>query len=672
MDLVLGTAGHIDHGKTALVRALTGIDTDRLPAEKQRGITIDLGFASLKLGDFQLALIDVPGHERFIRNMLAGASGLDLAMLVVAADDSVMPQTREHMQILSLLGLSTGVVAMSKCDLVDPSWLDLVEEDIRGLIRGSFLEGARVVRTSAAKGDGLAELKAALAAACVAARPAYDPGLFRMAIDRSFTMAGHGTVVTGTVASGRISVGDELEWQPDGRTVRVRGLHRHDQPVEQIGRGSRAAVNLVGVHHSEIIRGHELAAPGFLEATRVLTVELVSSTEAGRPLKHRERYKLHLGTAEISAVLSLLERNEPPTGQTRLAQLLLAEPVVAAHGQPFVLRVESPPATIGGGRVIDPSARRLRRSDLVGIAQLERLRASDPSLRLRGALAIHSQGTLSGPRLCALTGLRAADVESTLAALSASGGLIELPLGQRRTIRLLDDSVAALEDRILRALARLHAAHPRQSSIPRAKLMTALPDLENKTLVAAVLDRLNAGRRVIADARSCALPGHEPRLSQAEKKLKLELAGAIKSGGFSPPELNDLSALAPSRTAAIPELLALLCEEQRAVEISSNLYLDADIESDMRRRVRERLSGGATLTMSELRELLGHHAQVFRPDRRIPRSHRPHSPRRRRPPAERLRDYLSQPQIRPQVQPDSPCTISALHTVARRPQWRPP
>jgi selenocysteine-specific elongation factor len=604
-NLVLGTAGHIDHGKTALVRALTGVDTDRLPAEKQRGITIDLGFAALKLGNYQLALIDVPGHERFIRNMLAGASGLDLAMLVVAADDSVMPQTREHMQILCLLGLSTGVVALSKCDLVDPSWLELVEEEIRALVRGTFLERAAIVRTSAAKGEGLAELKAALEAACIAARPAYDPGLFRMAIDRSFTVAGHGTVLTGTVASGSAEVGDELEWQPAGRTVRIRGLHRHDQPVERIGRGSRAAVNLVGVHHSEVVRGHELAAPGYLEATRALTVELIGSSESGRPLRHRERYKLHIGTAEVSAVLSLLERNEPPAGKPRLAQLLLAEPIVAAHGQPFVLRVESPPTTIGGGRVIAPSARRIRRTDQAAIARLERLRSSEPDQRLRGALSLLGMGTWSKNRLCALTGLSAIEVESSLASLSKSGGLVELPVGPRRTARVLDESVAVLEDRVLRALARLHEAHPRQSAIPRAKLIAALPDLENKTLVAALLDRLRASGKLVGDSRTYALPGYEPRLSQGERKLKVELAQAIKTGGFSPPDVSELAAIAGSRAAVIPELLALLCEEQRTVLISPSLYLDADVESDMRQRVRERLSGGAGLTMSELRELLG-------------------------------------------------------------------
>jgi selenocysteine-specific elongation factor len=605
MNLILGTAGHIDHGKTALVRALTGVDTDRLPAEKQRGITIDLGFASLDLGEYHVALIDVPGHERFIRNMLAGASGLDLAMLVVAADDSVMPQTREHMQILTLLGLSAGAVALTKCDLVDPSWLDLVEEDIRSLVRGTFLDGAPIVRTSAVTGAGLDTLKSALQSACSAVKPVTDPGLFRMAIDRSFTVAGHGTVVTGTVASGSVSVGDELQWQPAGRPVRVRGLHRHDHPVDRIDRGSRAAVNLVGVHHSEIIRGHELAATGYLEATRVLTVELFSSSDARRPPKHRDRYKLHLGTAEVSAVLSLLERTQPPEGAARLAQLLLAQPVVAVHGQPFVLRIESPPATIGGGRVIGPSSPRFRRTDHAAIARLDRLRSKEPTDRLRGALAALALRTWTEQRISALTGLPVADVGSSVASLAASGALVDLPLGPRRTIRMLVESVAALEDRILRALARLHEAHPRLSAIPRARLEAALPDLENKTLVAGLVDRLQTLGKLLGDQRTVALKGHEPKLSQGERKLKLELAQAIHAGGFSPPEVADLEASAGPRAAVVPELLTLLREEQHAVEISPDLYLDSGIERDLRRKVAERLANGATLTMSELRELLG-------------------------------------------------------------------
>ena len=275
----------------------------------------------------------------------------------------------------------------------------------------------------------------------------------------------------------------------------MRGLHRHDQPVERVARGSRAAINLVGVHHSEIIRGHELASPGYLEATRVVTVELTSSPEAAWPLRHRARYKLHLGTAEVSAVLSLLERSEPLPGSPRFAQLLLAEPVAAVHGQPFVLRIESPPETIGGGRVLAPSLRRLRRTDQAAIARLEQLRSNEPVVRLRGALASIGLNAWSPQRICALAGLPVADVESSLAALAASGALLDLPVGPRRTVRVLEESVATLEDRILRALARLHEAHPRQSAIPRARLEAALPDLENKTLVASLVDRLQSTRQ---------------------------------------------------------------------------------------------------------------------------------------------------------------------------------
>ena len=371
-DLVLGTAGHIDHGKTALVRALTGVDTDRLPAEKQRGITIDLGFAALSLGEYRLAIIDVPGHERFIRNMLAGATGLDLAMLVVAADDSVMPQTREHLEILRLLGLSGGLVVLTKCDLADPTWIELVEEDVRALIRGTFLEGASIVRTSVVNGQGLDDLKRELHALCGTIKPGHDSGVFRMAIDRSFTVAGHGTVVTGTVASGQVAVGDELEWHPSGRIVRVRGLHQHDRPSS--GSAGARAAHQPGRRSSRRnpsrprTRGTRLSPIDPDPRDRSRSDPMGPSV----PCDHRGRYKLHLGTAEVSAVLSLLENNQAAPGIPQLGQLFVAEPIVAVFGQPFVLRDESPPATLGGGRVIQPWSRRYRRRDDSSIERLGR------------------------------------------------------------------------------------------------------------------------------------------------------------------------------------------------------------------------------------------------------------------------------------------------------------
>jgi selenocysteine-specific elongation factor len=604
-NFVLGTAGHIDHGKTALVRALTGVDTDRLPAEKERGITIDLGFASLQLGEYRLALVDVPGHERFIRNMLAGASGLDLALLVVAADDSVMPQTREHMEILRLLGLSGGLVALSKCDLAEPSWLDLVEEELRALLRGTFLEGSPIVRTSTMTGQGIDELKGALHELCKTARPGQDAGVFRMPIDRSFTVAGHGTVVTGTVVSGAVAVGEEIEWIPSGKTVRVRGLHRHDEPVQRVGRGARAAINLVGAHHSEIHRGQELAAPGYLEATRILSVEIVASDLAVRSLKHRGRYKLHLGTAEVSAVLSLLEANETRPGVPELAQLFVSEPVSAVYGQPFVLRDESPPATLGGGRVLQPAARRCRRRDVGAVARLGDLRTHDMAQRLQAVLAGQGLTSLTQRRLCACTGINAGAIEIVLAQLERTGALVELPVGPRRAIRVPMESALELEERVVRALGRLHAAAPRQAAIPRARLAAALPDLAALGAVASLIDRLKSQGRLAVEGQTVALPGYEPKLSQAERKLKADLAEMIRKGGPSPPDAAELAAFAGARAAVVSDLLGLLREEGQIVEISPLLHLDADAEFELRRRVGERLKDGSAITMAELRDLLG-------------------------------------------------------------------
>ncbi|HEY8505996.1 MAG TPA: selenocysteine-specific translation elongation factor, partial [Gemmataceae bacterium] len=322
-DLVLGTAGHIDHGKTALVRALTGIDCDRLPEEKERGITIDIGFAHLDAGGFHLGIVDVPGHERFVKNMLAGATGIDLALLVVDANESVMPQTREHLEILCLLGLRQGVIALTKCDLADEATREVAELEVRELVKGTFLEDAPLIRTSAQTGEGVEELKAAIAAACakVAGRREDEP--FRLAIDRAFVVQGHGTVVTGTVWSGRLRAGEEVEWLPSGQRVRVRALHHHNEPREEVHRGQRAAVNLAGVPHEQVRRGQEIATPGYLVPSRVLTVRVQASPEQRRPLKHRLPVRLHLGTAEVMATAALLDCDAVEPGGWALAQLFL-------------------------------------------------------------------------------------------------------------------------------------------------------------------------------------------------------------------------------------------------------------------------------------------------------------------------------------------------------------
>lgn len=603
-NLVLGTAGHIDHGKTALVRALTGVDTDRLPAEKLRGITIDLGFAALDFGDIRMALVDVPGHEKFIRNMLAGASGLDLALLVIAADDSVMPQTREHLEILNLLGLRGGVIALTKCDVADASWIEMVEDDVRGLVAGTFLEDASIVRTSSRTGEGIDALKIALSDLGSSISERGDLGPFRMAIDRSFTRAGLGTIVTGTVASGTLNVGDEVQWMPEGRIVKVRGLHRHDQPVMSVQRGARAAVNLGGVHHLEIRRGHELAFPGYLQASRLLSVSVKTSADAPRALKHRCRYRLHIGTSDVTASLVLFEGNTLLPGDAATAQLALAEPIVAVAGEPFILREESPPATLGGGIVIHASPKRIRRRDRSAVDRLKRFESVGPAERIAMTLEEMGLEPWDDLRLCRESNVPLAEVRSHLDELRRSGHLVELSSGARKTISLAHGHVSELENRVTRALGRLHGAHPRQTAIRRAMVAGALPDLPGEALISAILERLIAKKVVVGDARTVALAEFQPKLSHSERKLKAEIAVEIREGGFSPPDLNDFSAKAAARASVVPELLAILVAEGHVVAVSNILFLDADVDASLVEKVISHLQTSGTMTMAELRDLL--------------------------------------------------------------------
>ena len=603
-SIVLGMAGHIDHGKTALVRALTGVDTDRLPEEKARGITIDLGFASLDLGGATLAVVDVPGHERFIRNMLAGASGFDAALLVVAADDSVMPQTREHLEILGLLGLQTGLITLTKCDLVESSWLNLDTEEVGALVAGTFLEGRPIIRTSAATGLGLDELKASLHDVCASMDAPNDVGPFRMAIDRTFTMAGHGTVVSGTVASGTISVGDEVEWFPPGRLLRVRGLHRHDRSVESVVRGARAAVNVAGLPRGEIGRGHELAMPGYLKTSCVLDVEIGSSMGARRPLEHRERLRLHIGTAEVGATLVQLGDELDGEGKC-LARLILGAPVVAVHGEPFVVRRESPSATVGGGRVIGPTGGPVRRRDAESLERLARLRGPEPHRRIEAALFNAGLEPFTEHSLCRETGVALAEIPAILGRLRTSGSIVEIPIGHRAHDEPGGRTRGRSGGRLLRALGRLHASNPRLSAVPRARLVADLNYLKNAPLVSGLIDRLAERGSIMVDGRSVALTGYVASLSQGERRLKAEMAEAYRLGGIIPPEPSDWETSTRTRSSTISEILALLCEEERLVHIAGDLYLDADVVAEIRRRVTDRLVDGSSLTMSELRDLLG-------------------------------------------------------------------
>ena len=378
MSFVVGTAGHIDHGKSTLITALTGIDPDRLAEEKRRGMTIDLGFAHLTLpSGREIGIVDVPGHARFMRNMLAGAHGLDAVLLVVAADEGVMPQTREHLDVIDLLDVQRGLIVVTKADLVDEDWLALVTEEVRATTRGTSLAGSEVIPVSAVARQGLTELTAALDALLGGASLREDSGRPRLPIDRVFTMSGFGTVVTGTLVDGSFAVGDEMEVMPGGRRVRIRGLQRHNRKVERVGPGNRVAANLSGVEKSELSRGDVLARPGALRASRRMDASVRVVASAAQRLRHGAELLLHTGSVEVTGRTIVLDADEIAAGGTGWVQLYLERPIAVAAGDRFVLRTPSPPMTIAGGTILDVAPRKHARHDSAVRESLARRAAGD-------------------------------------------------------------------------------------------------------------------------------------------------------------------------------------------------------------------------------------------------------------------------------------------------------
>ena len=605
-DLILGTAGHIDHGKTALIGALTGIDTDRLPEEKKRGITIELGFAELLLDDYRLGVVDVPGHERFVRNMLAGATGMDLALLVVAADDSIKPQTREHLDILRLLELPAGVIALTKSDLVEDEWIELVEEEIRQQVAGTFLADAPIVRTSAKTGAGLDDLRHELLQAArlaTAARSQAAAGApFRMAIDRVFSIAGHGTVVTGSIASGQTHVGEQLVIEPGGISVRVRGLQNHDRGVQQVQRGQRAAINLAGVRHDEVGRGQELASLGHLSPSRLLTVNLSLIDSMLRPLKNRARLRLHVGTAELVASVRLLDREQLAAGESAPAQLFLSAPAVTTWMQPFVVRSQSPVMTVGGGQVLVPAAEKIRSVDDEVLEMIAALADTDPLRRASAALFFTGLKDWQPADLARSAGID--DVAAAHRELIANGDLREITISPTRVLRLHRRTFERLGDRIESGLGKMHDRQPLSAAVDRNQLSQRFSYLGDSALLETLLAALRDEGRITLTRSRVGLTGRQPQLSQNERKLLASLLEIFRQAGIETPTAGECQRQVSKNRESVPQLLELAAELGDLVEIAPKVYLHAEVEAKLRGQLAAELEQQG-LTVSQIRELLG-------------------------------------------------------------------
>ena len=583
--VIIGTAGHIDHGKTALVQALTGIDTDRLPEEKRRGITIELGFAPLRLdGVGTFGIVDVPGHEAFVRTMLAGATGIDLAMLVIAADEGPMPQTREHLAILSLLGVRAGVIVLTKRDLVEEDWLALVEEDVRSLVAESPLASAEIVSVSALRREGLEDVKDALARAASGAPARAAQDLFRMPVDRAFTVRGTGTVLTGTVWSGTLRRDETVRIMTADRPARVRALQHHGEPVESVGPGERAAIALAGIDVSEVPRGSVLVSGVAWRPTTILRAEVALLPTVDRPLDARTRVRFHLGTADVGARVVSGQGAVTP-GSRVPARIILETPIVARAGDRFVLRTPSPATTIGGGVIEDPLPPH-RRARGAGIPE------SSIALLVR----LLAEGAGSGVEeevLPVRMGLSPAAVANVIAGAP--------DVARRIGTRVYAvSSIAALRQALRESLDGHHAAHPLEPGLSLQSMrgrLTGSPEIIDVVLAEAV----SAGE-VALDGGVVRRAGWRPVLTDSERAVTAQLSATLAAAGREPPSVSELTSRFGDRVSS---LLRLLERAGSVIAVEPDRYYDATVIERLIESLRQAMVAGQEYGPAELRELLG-------------------------------------------------------------------
>lgn len=596
---IIGTAGHVDHGKTTLLKALTGIDTDRLPEEKARGLSIDLGFAHLDLPKgLQAGIVDVPGHERFLKNMLAGVGGYDLAMLVVDAQEGVMPQTREHVEILDLLRTRAGLIVLTKVDLADPDFLDLVEEDLRENLKGTFLRNAPLVRVSAVSGEGLPELKATLAEE-LGKLPTRDlDAPFRMPLDRVFLKPGFGTVVTGSLWSGRLRKGDRVEILPLGEQTKVRGVQVHGSAAEEAVAGQRVAVNLSGVEPGSLHRGMVLAPPGLLVPTQRVDVRLEALPGIPRTVKHRSRMRFYAGTSETLGRVHLLEEGEIQPGGSALVQLVLEEPVVVLRRDRFVLRNFTAQFTLGGGEVVDPVAPRHRRNDKAALEALRRREGGGPGAAIVTALERAPGGTRTIGALAQELQMTTAEVGALLEELVAQGEVARLGKNLGPGAKAL-----GLRRRLADVLERLQEAAPWKVGWKKEELLRLLGSELPRLAEEVLADMVRAGEAT-ERATLISLSAHEARLDEAQAAALETVEAVLRNAEFSPPDWDDVPLHANVEPRLWKILEAWLLETGRAVRVAPNIvYLQAVIEEG-KRRLAEAFQQEGPLTASRAREVL--------------------------------------------------------------------
>lgn len=568
-QIILGTAGHIDHGKTSLIKALTGIDTDRLKEEKERGITIELGFAHLELpGGKLLGIVDVPGHEKFVKNMVAGATGVDLVALVIAADEGVMPQTREHLEICQLLDIRHGLVVLTKIDMVDDEWLEMVEEDVREFLSGTFLADAPVVAVSSATGEGIDRLISILDE-LTRSIPEKEVGhMFRLPIDRVFTMKGFGTVITGTAVSGKISTGEEVTLYPQQIASKIRGIQVHNREVREVRAGLRTAVNLQGIEKVMIHRGHILASKDALRPTYMIDVVLDLLPSAPRKLKNRAKVRFHTGTSEIISTVILLDRDELEPGESCFAQIRLDEPTAVLRKDRYVLRSYSPVRTIGGGEILNALPGKKKRHSQAALREMKVLHEGEPGEIVERFVALGRFMGTEQSQLPFLTNMSKRRLETILEELKAKKRVVQYDKEQQVLIHT--DFLEKARKELVKTISDYHRNFPLKPGLPKEELRSRTTGSGNPKLFNFLVTQLTREGRMVQEKDLVRLDGHRVTLAEDQQKARRAIEETYLKSGLQPPYFKEIREQFPGNTTR--EILELMHKEGILVKVKEDLY----------------------------------------------------------------------------------------------------
>ena len=600
--IIVGTAGHIDHGKSSLIRALTGTDPDRLKEEQARGITIDLGFAHLDMGNVQVGFVDVPGHEKFVKNMLAGVGGIDFVLLIVAADESLMPQTREHFDICRLLGVTSGIVVITKTDMVDEEMVELVTEEVRDAVKGSFLENADILPVSSKTGEGVDRLKAAIHDLGLNARQRPANRLLRLPIDRAFSIRGFGTVLTGTLTSGEIQKDQEVELVPGGLIAKVRGVQVHGEMTGRAISGQRTAVNLQGVDLASVERGMVVTVSRTFTATQILDVRLSLLADA-KPLKHLVKVRFHQGTKETLARMALVGKDVMAPGETSYAQLRLDEPVFCLHGDAFIIRRFSPTITIGGGMILHPNPSKHKSTDHGALEDLRKLDGSDIKEKIPVLIAVDAKRAINLKELNSLLGLPVDELTRICNELSKSKKLVMLPASS--PVLILPAVIESLKKTTLALVSEFHKENPLQKGLSKEELRKRFYDDLPLEVFRHCLDGMAENHQIMFLDEAVSLFGRKVKLSAESEKIREMIVTTLLKSGVQPPTFAELQEEINADPEEIKRIFYWMLKEKQLVKITEDLiYLRTTLD-EIKRRIKEKFAAGLKLGVPDFKDVFG-------------------------------------------------------------------